>query len=300
MAKSKHPHRQKNRTQHAVAEGAPAGPARDTSRDSPKGSTGGTSGTGSAALSKRSLKLWGMHAVRAALANPRRRIDAGWATTPALAELADSRTDRPGIAWTAVTTAQLAALLPAGAVHQGAAVAAEPLPRVALETVLDAAAPAGPLVVLDRVTDPQNVGAVLRSCAVFGVAALVTADRHAPPESGALAKAAAGALDVVPWVRVVNLARALAAIREAGRWVAGLDGSAEATIAGADLDGNGSKTALVFGAEGTGLRRLTKEKCDILVRIPMRYANIEKCDTLIDSLNVSNAAAVALYELCRD
>ena len=241
-----------------------------------------------------------MHAVRAALANPRRRIESGWATRSALTEFADSRIHRPDITWAAVSTAQLAALLPAGAVHQGVAVAAEPLPRVTLESVLDAAAPRGHLIVLDQVTDPQNVGAILRSCAVFGAAALVTAERHAPPESGALAKAAAGALDAVPWVRVVNLARALAAIRAGGRWVAGLDGSAQATIAGTSLGGSNSKTALVLGAEGKGLRRLTKENCDILVRIPMRYANNEKSVNLIDSLNVSNAAAIALYELCRD
>ena len=239
-----------------------------------------------------------MHTIRAALVNPRRRIEAGWATPRALADLADARVHRPDVAWTAVTAAQLAALLPAGAVHQGVTVAAEPLPRIALDAVLDAAAPAGPLIVLDRVTDPQNVGAVLRSCAVFGAAALVTADRHAPPESGALAKAAAGALEVVPWVRVVNLARALAAIRVAGRWVAGLDGSAEVAIGKAGLAG--SNTALVLGAEGKGLRRLSKENCDILVRIPMQYANDGNRGNLIGSLNVSNAAAVALYELCRD
>ena len=244
--------------------------------------------------------LWGIHAVRAALANPRRRIGAGWATPSALAELVEPRNLRPDISWADVTTAQLAASLPAGAVHQGVAVAADPLPRVALESVLDAAAPPGPLVVLDRVTDPQNVGAILRSCTVFGAVALVTADRRAPPESGALAKAAAGALDVVPWVRVANLARALAAIRARGRWVAGLAGDAETTIAAAGLGGSSSETALVLGAEGKGLRRLTKENCDILVRIPLQYANNEKCGNLIDSLNVSNAAAVALYELCRN
>ncbi len=244
--------------------------------------------------------LWGIHAVRAALANPRRRIDAGWATPPALEELAGARNLRPGFSWTEVTTAQLTALLPAGAVHQGVAVAADPLPRVALETVLDAVAPAGPLVALDRVTDPQNVGAILRSCAVFGAVALVTADRHAPPESGALAKAAAGALDVVPWVRVANLARALAASRASGRWVAGLDGSAQESIITAGLGGTHSHTALVLGAEGKGLRRLTKENCDYLVSIPMQYAINGKYGTLIDSLNVSNAAAIALYELCRD
>ena len=248
--------------------------------------------------------LWGIHAVRAALANPKRNIAAGWATPSTQTEVAKARPGAPVIAWTAVTAAQLAARLPDGAVHQGTAIEVEPLPRVSLDTVLAPEAPAspvpGPLVVLDRVTDPHNVGAILRSCAAFGAAALLTTDRHAPPESGALAKAAAGALDVVPWVRVANLARALAAIREAGWWVAGLDGDAETTIGSAGLADGNSRTALVLGAEGKGLRRLTKENCDILVRIPMQYANNEKCVNLIDSLNVSNAAAVALYELCRD
>ena len=244
--------------------------------------------------------LWGTHAVRAALANPARRVAAGWATPSAQRVLGDSRFRKPDFAWSTVTAAQLAARLPDAAVHQGVAVAVEPLRRVPLDAILASEARAGPLVVLDRVTDPHNVGAILRSCVVFGAAALITADRHAPPESGALAKAAAGALDLVPWVRVANLARALAAIRDAGWWVAGLDGSAEATIVKAGLGGDNSKTALVLGAEGVGLRRLTKESSDILVRIPMRYANNEKCSNLIDSLNVSNAAAVALYELCRN
>ncbi len=241
--------------------------------------------------------LWGLHPVRAALANPQRRILAGWTAGSAPADLAGAAGRRTG--WETVTAAQLAARLPDGAVHQGIAVAAEPLPRVSLDTVL-AAGPAGPLVVLDRVTDPQNVGAILRSCAVFGAAALIATDRHAPPESGALAKAAAGALEIVPWVRVANLARALARIREAGRWVAGLDGGADATIGSSGPAAGYTGTALVLGAEGAGLRRLTRENCDILVRIPMTYANKEESGNFIDSLNVSNAAAVALYELCRD
>ncbi|MDE0255478.1 MAG: RNA methyltransferase [Rhodospirillaceae bacterium] len=244
--------------------------------------------------------LWGTHAVRAALANPARRVAAGWATPSAQGELGDSRFRKPDFAWSTVTAAQLAARLPDGAVHQGVAVAVEPLRRVPLDAILASEAPAGPIVVLDRVTDPHNVGAILRSCVVFGAAALITADRHAPPESGALAKAAAGALDLVPWVRVANLARALAVIRDAGWWVAGLDGSAEATLAGTGLADGNSRTALVLGAEGQGLRRLTKENCNILVRIPMQYANYANCVNLIDSLNVSNAAAVALYELCRN
>ena len=207
--------------------------------------------------------LWGLHPVRAALANPQRRILAGWTAGPAPADLADSAAAGRRTGWETVTAAQLAARLPAGAVHQGIAVAAEPLPRVSLDTVLEAgpeAGPAGPLVVLDRVTDPQNVGAILRSCAVFGAAALIATDRHAPPESGALAKAAAGALEIVPWVRVANLARALARIREAGRWVAGLDGGADATIGSGRPAAGYAGMALVLGAEGAGTAAVDQGK----------------------------------------
>ncbi|MYG52663.1 MAG: RNA methyltransferase [Rhodospirillaceae bacterium] len=279
MAKSKRPRGQKSQGKKAGPQ--PAAVARQ--RASPRGP----------------LMLWGLHPVRAALANPQRRILAGWTAGPAPADLADTGAAGRRTGWETVTAAQLAARLPDGAVHQGIAVAAEPLPRVSLDTVLEAG-PAGPLVVLDRVTDPQNVGAILRSCAVFGASALIATDRHAPPESGALAKAAAGALEIVPWVRVANLARALARIREAGRWVAGLDGGANATIGSGGPAAGYTGMALVLGAEGAGLRRLTRENCDILVRIPMAYANKEESGNFIDSLNVSNAAAVALYELCRD
>jgi len=127
----------------------------------------------------------------------------------------------------------------------------------------------------------------------------VTTDRHAPPESGTLAKSAAGALDVVPWVRVSNLAQSFDAMKAAGFWIAGLAGDATETVSSGRLSGSDLKLALVLGAEGAGLRRLTKENCDILVKIPMSYANKDKCVNLIDSLNVSNAAAVALYEISR-
>jgi len=274
MAKRKHPRGQKTRSSPGAARGTP----------------GVSEG----------LLIWGVHPVRAALRNPGRRVLACHATKKAADAVFAGETPPPALTVQPATTQELEVMLPPGAVHQGVVLAVDPLPQPDFEAILDNPGASGPLVVLDQVTDPHNVGAILRSCAVFGVPALVTTDRHAPPETGTLAKSAAGALDVVPWVRVGNLAQALDQIRNAGWWVAGLSGDAETAIGDARLGGSTSKTALVLGAEGSGIRRLTKEKCDILVRIPMSYDNNRKYVNLIDSLNVSNAAAVALYELSRD
>jgi 23S rRNA (guanosine2251-2'-O)-methyltransferase len=179
--------------------------------------------------------------------------------------------------------ADLGRLVSHDAPHQGLVLECEPLEEIHLDDVLNGD-PDRPIVVLDQVTDPHNVGAILRSAAAFGAAALVTQDRHAPPESGSLAKAASGALEFVPWVRVVNLARALEEIAEAGYWRIGLAGDADAEFAQALAAG---PVALVLGAEGEGLRHNIAAHCDALARLPIGEA--------MESLNVSNAAAIALY-----
>ena len=180
--------------------------------------------------------------------------------------------------------ADLGRLVPGDAPHQGVVVEAEPLEEVWLDEVLGRAGERAVLLVLDQVTDPHNVGAILRSAAAFGAIGIVTQDRHSPPEGGVVAKAASGALERVAWVRVVNLARALEEIGEAGFWRIGLTGDAETEL----KDALGPpQIALVLGAEGPGPAPNTREHCDALARLPITDA--------VESLNVSNAAAVALY-----
>ena len=225
-------------------------------------------------------RFWGRHAVAAALDNPRRRVVKAWATRDAAAfmRFPDS------VAVTLAEAPDLGRLVPSDAPHQGVVIEAEPLEDVWLSEVVAEAGEKAVILVLDQVTDPHNVGAILRSAAAFGAIAIVTQDRHSPPEGGALAKAASGALERVPWVRVVNLARALDELAESGFWRIGLAGEAETDLA----DALGPKrVALVLGAEGPGMRSNVREHCDALARLPIRDS--------IESLNVSNAAAVALY-----
>ena len=184
-----------------------------------------------------------------------------------------------------------AALLPEDAVHQGLALAVEPLAEPDLEDVLRRARTVSGrsvVVLLDQVSDPHNVGAVLRSASAFGALAVVLTVHRAPLATGALAKAASGALERVPLVRVANLARALDRLKDAAFWICGLDETASQTLAALDL---GERVALVLGSEGGGMRRLVRERCDHLARLPTR--------TQQSTINVSNAAAVALYELMR-
>ena len=237
-----------------------------------------------AGSSTRHPRFWGRHAVAAAIGNPQRRITRLWATREAAGTL-DLPQDVP---LTFADVADLGRLVPHDAPHQGVVAEVEPLPDLLLGDLLDEAAPARPLVVLDQVTDPHNVGAILRSAAAFDALGIVTQDRHAPPESGALAKAASGALEIVPWVRVVNLARALDDMAEAGFWRIGLEGAAEMLLA--DALGP-AHVALVLGAEGEGLRQNVAAHCDALARLPISER--------MESLNVSNAAAVALYAVAQ-
>lgn len=227
--------------------------------------------------------LHGLHPVAAALTNPARRLRRLLGTAEALPALAHAVPEPWAVQPERVEGQAIASLLPPGSVHQGLALLAEPLDQPTVEEVAEATT--GPFLVLDQVTDPRNVGAILRSAAAFGAAAVVVQDRHAPGEGGAMARAAAGALERVPLIRAVNIARALDALKKAGFWVIGLEGEAETTLAGAGLGDR--RLALVLGAEDEGMRRLTREGCDGLVRLPQTGA--------IESLNVSVAAAVALY-----
>jgi 23S rRNA (guanosine2251-2'-O)-methyltransferase len=222
-----------------------------------------------------------MHSVVEALKNPKRRILKLYVTENALQRLQE-RIGEPRVAPVLVRPEAIAAMTGDDAVHQGIVIEAEPLPSPDLHDLPDE----GLLVVLDQVTDPHNVGAILRSAAAFGAAGLVLTERHSPESTGVLAKAASGALEHVPVITVGNLAQALTLLGKRGWWRVGLDSEGSATLAEAT---NRPPLALVLGAEGKGLRRLTREHCDVLARLDMPGA--------IRSLNVSNAAAVALYAL---
>ena len=226
-------------------------------------------------------RFYGRHAVIAALENPNRIARKIWGTREALNAL-----DLPAsltIIYSEV--ADLGRMVPGDAPHQGMVLEVEPLEDVWLGDLLaEGADDLRPLLVLDQVTDPHNVGAILRSAAAFGALGIVTQDRHSPLESGTIARAASGCLEIVPWVRVVNLSRALDEIGEAGFWRIGLAGEAKETLATAM---GTARVALVLGAEGEGMRHNTAEHCDQLARLPISRT--------VESLNVSNAAAIALY-----
>jgi 23S rRNA (guanosine2251-2'-O)-methyltransferase len=226
-------------------------------------------------------KFWGRHAVLAAIANPERVIHKIWATRDTLNQL--NLPDGLPVQFAEVT--DLARFVPKDAPHQGIVAEVAPLEDLWLADVLPHdQSDIRPLLILDQVTDPHNVGAIFRSAAAFGAVAIVTQDRHAPAETGVLAKAASGALELVPWIRVVNLARTLEEVGEAGYWRIALDGEGSVNLAEALVPG---RNALILGAEGDGIRRNVMEHCDQIARLPI--------DEAMESLNVSNAAAISLY-----
>ena len=234
------------------------------------------------------LWLYGIHAVAAALDNPKRKVLRAVTTERAAQEIGAKLLARVKHEIADMKTVDR--LLPEGAVHQGVALQCEKLPKLDLEDILgEPSEKRRIVVVLDQISDPHNEGAILRSAAAFGASAVVVQDRHAPPESGVLAKAASGALDTVPYVEVVNISRALEQLGELGFWRIALAGDGNEPLAEAATKGD---IALVLGSEGSGIRRLVREHCDTAAFIPI--------DRSTESLNVSNAAAVALYELRRN
>jgi len=279
---------------------APRNAAAESARNSPRSKGKGASKPTSRRA--QSELIYGFHPVLAALGNPARRkqrlmltkeakksLTNEAAADSALAGQADGATG--GIAEALATShvvarSEIDAALPKGAVHQGFLLQCAPLSAIDLE---ECCAPDGgnmPVVLLDQVSDPHNVGAILRSAAAFGARAVIIPERHSPNATGVLAKSASGALESVPLIRVTNLVRAMGQLKDMGYWLTGLDSGADMTLGNDTLK---QPVALVLGAEGSGLRRLTRENCDSLAAIKLAGS--------MHSLNVSNAAAVALYQL---
>ena len=261
----------------------PKGDRPGAARFGAKPARGGDRGRDAGGSDDGPLRLFGLHAVEAALRNPARKLNRLLLTDNAQRRLIEAMGPLPCKA-EETTPRDLDRLLGADTVHQGAMLETEDLPEPEFAALAENAE-GRPLLVLDQVTDPHNVGAIMRSAAVFGAAGIVMTRRHSPPLNGVLAKSASGALELIPVALVQNLSRALEELRDAGFTLIGLDGEADARIE--DTDWTSRPIALVMGAEGKGLRELTQKNCDILARITT--------DGPIASLNVSNAAAVALH-----
>ena len=236
---------------------------------------------------KQSLILYGKHAVLSALNNPNRKISKILCTK----ENADLiRKASPQAAFTIVDRKEIDKILPHDAVHQGLAAYSSELPSASLEDIITQADELEKchILILDQVTDPQNIGAIIRSCVAFNTLALILQDKNSPCETAAMAKASAGTIDILPVCRVTNLSRALEQLKQNGFWTIGMDGYAKDTI---DKVNKSGKNAVIMGSEGKGMRRLIEENCDITVKLPI--------DPRVESLNVSTAAAIALYEMKR-
>lgn len=233
--------------------------------------------------------IYGPHACLAALSNSKRSCIRFMLTKNAASEI-DLKAGKWPVEPEIVDRQTIDDLLPDGSVHQGVAVLAYPLNPVDVDDVIEAQPGTWPLTLLalDQANDPRNIGAILRTAAAFNVAGIIVPDRGTPEESGALAKAAAGALETVPVIRVTNLVRTLEDLKDDGFWCVGLDGYAEQGISEMDFTG---RIVIVLGAEGKGVRRLTRDTCDHLCKITISDS--------MESLNLSNAAAITLYEISR-
>ncbi|MBQ2811536.1 MAG: 23S rRNA (guanosine(2251)-2'-O)-methyltransferase RlmB [Alphaproteobacteria bacterium] len=233
------------------------------------------------------LILYGRHAVMSAIQNPQRKIQKLVCTSENAIEL---KKKYPNLNLVVADKKDIDKLLPPEAVHQGYALYCSELESLSIEELCQITAEDKKcnVLILDQVTDPQNIGAIIRSCAAFGTKALIVQDKNSPTESGAMAKAAAGTMEFLPVVRVTNLARAIETLKKNGFWVVGMDGYAKDNV---DKIDKNAKLAVIMGSEGSGMRRLIEESCDITVRLPIN----EK----VESLNVSTAAAVVLYELSK-
>ena len=229
--------------------------------------------------------LYGRHAVFEALKNPLRKITKVLITAENEAEFKKEFRDIP---YQIVQKKEIEKVLPQNAVHQGFALFTKSLPPVFLEDLIQTASNKEKcmVLILDQVTDPQNIGAIMRSAAAFNAAGIIVQDKNAPSESGAMAKASAGTIEFMPLVRATNLSRAIEQLKKAGFWIIGMDGYAKQSLK--DINKN-AKLAVVMGSEGAGMRRLIQESCDLTVRLEM--------NPRVESLNVSVAAGIVLYEL---
>ena len=239
-----------------------------------------------------SLLIYGKHAAESALLNARRKIVAAWCSFDNVEWLRNllAQTGRTKISLKSVDKKELDKMLPQDAVHQGVVLEALPLDEIDIADVIAVCEtnPVARVLVLDQVSDPQNIGAIIRSCAAFNVSALIVQDKNSPQESGAMIKASAGTIEFLPMCRVTNLSRALEELKHNGFWCIGMDGYAKQSI---DKINKNGKIAVVMGSEGKGLRRLVQDNCDETVKLDI--------NPKVESLNVSVAAAITLYELSK-
>ncbi len=236
-------------------------------------------------LAKDSIFLHGRHPVEAALKNSRRECLRLLGTKNALMNV-KREILKPTLKIQEATEFELNGLVLSDSPHQGLVLEVRPLPSIDLFDLQPIPDQKNVILMLDQVTDPHNVGACIRSAAALGARAIITQDRNSPVEGGVLGRAAAGGLEILPWLQVANLAQALDALKDLGYWHVGLDGGTKASIRDVSL---GDNIVVVMGSEGKGMRPLVRKKCDLVAKIPMTGQ--------IESLNVSNAAAIALYQI---